>query len=330
MVSRPTVFLIGAGYIGLNVLDELLTAEYPVTVLTRHPEQASVLAERNVKPVLGSLSDVELLTDQTAKHTITINTASCDDLPSVQAILAGIRQRVAAGTPAIYIHTSGGGVLEDGALGMNKSEKIYHDNQPEEIESLPSTSMHRHVDIPIAQAAREFGDRAKIAVILPPLVYGLNPVHKRHSIALPALVRFALKRGFAGYVGAGHNVWSLVHVRDLGRAYLTLLGFVESSSPAVILENPYFFAENGSESSLLELASHVSQVLYEAGKLESPVAHTFAESDYDDVFGPMTGRGFGCNSRSRSVRLQALGWKPTERDIWTSLKEEEIPALLLG
>ncbi|KAJ5803352.1 uncharacterized protein N7503_005802 [Penicillium pulvis] len=169
MTPQPSVFLVGAGYIGLNVLDQLLAAAYPVTVLTRHPEQASALESRGVRTVLGSLSDVELLTTQVSKHTITINTASCDDLPSVQAILKGIRQRVAADTPAIYIHTSGTGALEDGASGMYKSEKIYHDNVPEDIEALPSTSLHRHVDIPIAQAAREFGDRAKIAVILPHL-----------------------------------------------------------------------------------------------------------------------------------------------------------------
>ncbi|KAJ5526833.1 hypothetical protein N7513_010992 [Penicillium frequentans] len=328
MTPRPSVFLVGAGYIGLNVLDQLLAAEYPVTVLTRHAEQASAVESRGVRTILGSLSDVELLTAQVAKHTITINTASCDDLPSVQAILTGIRQRVAADTPAIYIHTSGTGALEDGASGMYKSDKIYHDNVPEDIEALPSTSLHRHVDIPIAQAVREFGDRAKIAVILPPFVYGFNPVHKRHSIALPVLIRFALKHGFAGYVGEGLNTWSLVHVMDLGRAYLTLLAYVEKSSPAVFLENPYFFAENGSEASMFDVAKHVSQVLHEAGKLESPEAHRFVESDYDDVFGPFTERGFGCNSRSRSVRLQELGWKATEKDIWTSLKEDDAPAIL--
>ncbi|KAJ6102129.1 hypothetical protein N7486_004556 [Penicillium sp. IBT 16267x] len=329
MTPRPSVFLVGPGYIGLNVLDQLLAAEYPVTILTRHPEQASALEGRGVRAVLGSLSDVELLAAQVAKHTITINTASCDDLPSVQAILAGIRQRVAADAPAIYIHTSGTGVLEDGASGMYKNEKIYHDNVPEDIEALPSTSMHRHVDIPIAQAAREFGDRAKIAVILPPLVYGFHPLHKRHSVALPAMIRFALKRGFTGYVGEGKNTWSWVHVKDLGRAYLTLLAYIESSSPAILLENPYFFAENGSEASMLEYARHVSQVLHEAGRLESPEVHAFVESDYDEMFGPFTERAFGCNSRSRSVRLQALGWKPTEKDIWTSLKEDEVPALLM-
>ncbi|KAJ5803353.1 NAD(P)-binding protein [Penicillium pulvis] len=119
-----------------------------------------------------------------------------------------------------------------------------------------------------------------------------------------------------------------VHVMDLGRAYLTLLAYIERSPPAVLLENPYFFAENGSEASMLDVAKHISQVLHEAGKLESPEIQSFAESDYDDVFGPFTERGFGCNSRSRSVRLQALGWKPTEKDIWTSLKEDDAPAIL--
>ncbi|KAJ5720802.1 uncharacterized protein N7483_008736 [Penicillium malachiteum] len=328
MSSHPSVFLVGAGYIGLNVLDQLLDAGYPVTALTRRAEQASELEKRGVKTVSGTLSDTELLTAQTAQHEITINTASCDDLPSVEAILAGVRQRVASSKPVIYLHTSGTGALEDGAAGMYKNEKIYSDTIPGEINSLPGTLMHRHVDIPIIQAQQEFGSKAKIALMLPPLVYGINPAHSRHSIALPTLMRFALKHGFVGYVGEGQNVWSLVHVKDLGRAYLKLLSYIERSGPEVLLENPYFFAENGSEASMLEIAQHLAQALSDAGRLKGPQLKSFTEADYADIFGPFTERGFGCNSRCSSDRLRALGWKANEKDIWQSLEEDEAPELL--
>jgi nucleoside-diphosphate-sugar epimerase len=327
MASR-SVFLVGAGYIGQNILDELLAAKYSVKILIRRPEQASVFEKAGAKTVVGTLSDLELLTAQTAQHQITINTSSSDDLPSVEAILAGVRQRVQAGLQSIFIHTGGTGTLEDGANGMHKNDKIYRDDNPADIDAISPASMHRHVDIPIRDAAHDLGDKAKIVIILPPLVYGTNSAHNRHSFAQTGLVRFALKHGFSGYVGEGRNLWSVIHVKDLALAYMTLLAYVEKSATSTFQENPYFFAENGSEISNRESAEHIGQILYDMGKIQNSKARTFAESDYADVFGPMTPRGFGCNSRSCGIRLRDLGWEPKEKDIWTSWKEEEIPAIV--
>ncbi|KAI9695128.1 MAG: hypothetical protein M1820_008896 [Bogoriella megaspora] len=328
MASPPSVFLLGAGYIGQNVLDELPTTNHPVTTLVRRPEQATVLEQAGSKTVLGTLSDLDLITTTTAQHDVTINTASCDDLPSVEAILAGIRQRTAAGKQSIYIHTSGTGVLEDGALGMYKTDKIYRDDVPADIEGLSPTSMHRHVDIPLVQAAREFGDKAKIVILLPPLVYGVNPKHNRHTFALLHLVRFGLTHGFAGYVGEGTNVWSVVHVQDLGRAYIPLLAWIEKAAPAEVLANPYFFAESGEEVSMKEAAEHIGGALYDMGKLKSLKVQAFKEEDYQHVFGDFTAKALGCNSRSRAIRLRELGWKIKEKDAKTTWREDEIPSIV--
>jgi nucleoside-diphosphate-sugar epimerase len=327
MASSQSIFLVGAGYIGHNVFDQLLAANRAVTIFVRRPDQAALFEKAGAKTVLGTLSDLELLTAQAAQHEITINTASCDDLPSVEAILSGVRQRVHAGLPTIYLHTSGAGVLDDGALGKYKTDKIYRDDAPEDIDNLSPTAIHRHVDVPIVQAAREFGDKAKIVILLPPLVYGVNAAHKRHSFVLANVVRHALKRGFAGYVGDGQNVWSVVHVKDLARAYITLLAYIEKSAPSTFVENPYFFAEDGSEVSMLEVAEVVAQALHETGKIQGPNRHSFSESDYADVFGPLT-EILGCNSRNRAVRLRELGWEPKEKNALTTWKEEEIPSIV--
>lgn len=328
MASPSSVFLIGAGYIGQNVLDELLAANYPVTVLARRPEQASRFRKPGAKTVLGSLSDLELLTQHTAQHDITINTSTSDDLPSVQAILSGVRQRVNAGQPSTFIHTGGAGVLEDGALGMYKNEKIYRDDIPEDINAVSPTAFHRHVDLAVLQAAQDLGDKAKIVIVLPPLVYGFNEAHKRHSFALTALVRFALKHGFAGYIGEGRNAWSLIHIKDLARAYMVMLPYIQNCAAATFLQNPYFFVDNGSEASTREWAENVGRDLYEMGRIKSPEIRELVEADYADVVGPMTPRVFGCNSRSRAIRLRELGWEAKEKDIWTSWKEDEIPSIV--
>lgn len=328
MSSHPKTLLVGAGYIGQNVLDELLAAKYPVTVFVRRPEQASVFESQGAQTVLGTLSDLELLTIESSKHEIIINTASCDDLPSVEAILAGVRRRADAGQPVTYLHTSGTGALCDESYGMYQGEVVYRDDEPADIHAIPIESMHRHVDIPIVAAAQELGDKAKIAILLPPLAYGVHPTHKRHSMAMPALTRFALKHGFAGQVGKGVNLWSVVHVRDLGRAYVTVLGDLERSTPAKILNNPFYFAENGTEVSFGAVSRHVGRVLYDLGRIESPEPKPWTDEDYKDLFGPLTALGFGGNSRSRAIRLQDLGWEAKEKDIWSSYTEDEAPLLL--
>lgn len=328
MTSKPSVFLVGAGYIGQNVLDELLSAKHPVTVLVRRTEQASILESQGAKTVFGTLESLELLTTQSAKHEIIINTASCDDLPSVQAILAGVRRRADAGQPVTYLHTSGTGALQDTAKGMYKNEKVYRDDQPAEIHEIPITSMHRHVDIPIVETAQELGDKAKIAIVLPPLVYGIHPVHKRHSMAMPILTRFALKWGFMGLVGKGANVWSLVHVLDLARAYMVILKDLASLPSAKILENPFYFAENGAEASFAQMTEHAAQVLYGLNKIESPQPRVWTEEDYPHVIGPATPLALGCNSRSRAIRLRDLGWETHEKDIWSSYQDDEVLVML--
>ena len=313
---------------GQNIVVVLLATKFPVTTFVRRPEQAAVFESAGAKTVLGSLSDLELLTVQAAQHEITINTATADDLPSVEAILAGVRQRMQAGLPSIYLHTSGTGALQDGAMGTHNNGKIYRDDAPADIEALPSTSLHRHVDIPVVQATREFGDKAKIVIMLPALVYGYNPAHKRHTMMISILVRFALKRGFCGYVGEGRNVWSAVHVLDLARAFKTLLAHVEEAPPGAFVENPYFFAEGGSEYSMLEVAGHLAQVLHDSGRIPGAKVQSWSESDYADLLGPMTPVALGCNARSRAVRLRELGWEPKEKDMWTGWKEDEISSMV--
>lgn len=70
MAPHRSVLLISAGYVGQNILDELLAAKYPVTTFVRRPEQAAVLESAGAKIVLGSLNDLELLTAQAAQHEI--------------------------------------------------------------------------------------------------------------------------------------------------------------------------------------------------------------------------------------------------------------------
>ncbi|KIW24957.1 uncharacterized protein PV07_10633 [Cladophialophora immunda] len=326
--TGKSVFLIGPGFIGREVVDLLLQENYTVTTLTRREAYATELQQSGAKTVLGSLDDRDTIVKQTLTSDIVIHTATADHLPSVEAVIAGIEQRASQGKQTIFIHTSGTSLLSDDAKGEYKSDKIFYDDKPEDIDALPDSASHRLIDLAIVRARKRLGNSAKLVIMIPPLIYGANPKYQRLSIQLPTLTRFALKHGYAGYVGKGESVWSEIHVLDLARGYLTLLHWLEQTDASKVLENPYFFCENGQEFAWRDAVAQVGKALHAAGRIKSPEPKSIPESDFDDLFGKYTAWVVGSNSRSRANRLRALGWEPKEKGLMASLAEDEIPILL--
>lgn len=330
MSTATKVFIVGPGFIGWNIVDLLVAEGYAVSGLVRRKEHADGIKASGASAVMGDLNDKALITEQTSAHDITIHTATADHLPSVEAVLDGIKMRAIKGQMSTFIHTSGTSVLDDGANGQYKSDKVYHDNNRAEIDSVPDSAPHREIDLAILQAQRELGEKAKLSIMIPPLIYGFNPAHKRLTIQIPTLTRFALKHGYAAHVGKGEPVESNVHVMDLARAYIVLLHHMEKSSPASLLENPYYFCEGSgdNEASWKEVGRVIGEGLHKAGKVQNPAPETLPEDLYGDVFGPFTGAVIGLNSRSRAIRLRELGWQPREKDWKRSYFEDELPEIL--
>ncbi|KAF2089273.1 NAD(P)-binding protein [Saccharata proteae CBS 121410] len=328
MSTNKTVFIVGPGFIGWNVLDLLVASDYTVSALVRRPAHASAIAASGATPIHGELDDSDLIASHSAQNAIIIHTATADHLPSAKAVLRGVKARADRGESTIYIHTSGTSVLDDGSKGAFKGEKVYSDERPEEIDALPDDAMHREIDLEIVRASKELGERAKIAIMIPPEVYGYNMAHKRLTIQFPTLARFALKHGFSGHVGKGLSVESQIHVKDLARGYIVLLNWMESTIPSEVLKNPYFFCENGREFSWREAAEEIGKSLHKAGKISDPEPREVTENLYGDLFGDWTPGVIGLNSRSRADRLRKLGWEPREKGVWESWNEDELPALL--
>ena len=201
---------------------------------------------------------------------------------------------------------------------------MYPDTVRSGIDSVLDDAPHRAIDLAIVNAQKEFGDKAKLAIMIPPLIFGFNPAHKRVSIQLP------LKHRFSGQVGKGLAVESSIHVLDLSRAYVVLHHHMEKSPPSVLLGNPYFFCESSGdhEHSWLEVAKAIGQGLHTAGKLQDPAPRTISDDLYNELFADSTSCVLGLNSRSRAVRLRELGWQPQEKDWKRSLLEDELPQIL--
>lgn len=327
-MSGKSVFIIGPGFIGWNVLELLVAEGYRVTGLVRRKEHAKSIESSGAKAVLGDLHDKPLIARETAKADVVFHTATADDLPSVEAVLDGVKQRAAEGRPTIYIHTSGTSVLDDGAKGAFKGEIVYDDKNPAAIDALPDNAPHRPIDLTIVRTAKELGEKAKLAIMVPPEIYGYNPKHDRISIQLPTVARFALVNGYSGHVGKGLSVESQVHVLDLARAYIVLLHAMEKHPASWVLDDPYFFCENGKEFSWKEVGEKVGESLFKAGRIKDPNPKELTDEDFEQLFGEYTSAVLGLNSRSRALRLRDLGWEPREKSIWESWEQDELPALL--
>lgn len=152
-----------------------------MTGFVRRNEHADQIKASGASAVIGDLGDKAKITEQTAQHDIVFHTATADHLPSAQAILDGVKQRAQNGQSTIYIHTSGTSVLDDGAAGSKKSERVYHDSVKSEVDSVPDDAPHREIDLAITNTQKELGEKAKMAIMIPPLIYGC----KSEVTALP-------------------------------------------------------------------------------------------------------------------------------------------------
>jgi hypothetical protein len=247
--SGKEVFLIGPGYIGREVVDRLLENGYKVTTLVRRKEAAQELEKDGVKTVMGTIDDANIITEQTNKSDIVIHTATADHIESVEAVIVGIDQRAGNNLHTIYIHTSGCSFLSDDSNGEYKSDMIYSDKKPEDMDARPDSASHRSIDLAIIKARQRLGKNAKMFIMLPPLIYGATQ-HGRLSIQVITMARFTIKHKYAGYAGKGKSVWGLIHVKDLSYGYMTMLQWLETCSSEVALEHPYFFCESGEEISV--------------------------------------------------------------------------------
>jgi uncharacterized protein YbjT (DUF2867 family) len=134
MTSSPSsVFLTGAtGYVGGDYLQVLLSLPNPpkqVSALVRSADKGKLLAslsthKTTIEPIIGTLQDHDLLTKLAAEHDLTLETADSDDLPMVQAIIAGLKKRTENGKEAVFIHVSGTGTLSEYDDGMCEGKLV--------------------------------------------------------------------------------------------------------------------------------------------------------------------------------------------------------------
>ncbi|KAM0751789.1 NAD(P)-binding protein [Meredithblackwellia eburnea MCA 4105] len=292
-----TAFILGAGYIAGSLLDALQrTGAYKISVLVRNPEQAAKLLDLGINAILADLDSEETIRAMAKNSDVILHAAASDHLPSVKAILKGLKDREETDTPAVFIHLTGAGSLMDKSDGSETSDVIYSDTEPGKIDSLPEGSSHKaaHKLISETLRSRTLGS-TRLAVVLPGLIYGVGsgPFNKLSS-QVPGIIREALKDRQVSIPGAGAAIWSNIHVANLASYYVYLISHLQKSPLSL---NPYYLPET-SATTMLSISLAVHKILSSKGLVDKEPRNVAA-------FNTLLTN----NARSRGVRLRDAGWK---------------------
>ncbi|KAH8882405.1 NAD(P)-binding protein [Thozetella sp. PMI_491] len=324
----PTIFITGVtGYIGGHAT-LLMAAKHPewqINALVRDEAKAAAIKKAipSVNTVIGSLSDLDILSQESAKADVVLNLASADDIPAIKAYLRGLSERP-AGAKRFLIHTSGTGMLADFSTGAgNEAPRIYSDvDDVDEITSLPLTHFRRDVELEVINGGEALN--VQTAIVSPPTIYGIGqgPL-KNRSIQVPALIHGVLSRGKSFTVGDGKNVWDLVHVDDVSRAFILLTeeALKENGGAASWGKDGYYFTD-ANEFRWVEIAQAVAKYLADKGVIPTAELDKLSPEESAKIhpWGPLI---WGSNARSRGQRLRKLGWKPESPTVF-----EELPAMV--
>ncbi|MFC6335596.1 NAD-dependent epimerase/dehydratase family protein [Pseudomonas sp. CCM 7891] len=295
------VFVTGAaGFIGGSIATGLVKAGHSVTGLVRSAEQAAEMTALGITPVVGSLDDSAVLTEQAKKADAVINAASSDHRGAIETLLAALR-----GSNKPLLHTSGSSIVGDASGGKSSEVVYFEDNLPE-----PSVDKAARVAIDnlILAAAK---DGVNSAVICNTLIYGHSLGVKRDSVQLPRLLKQARKSAVVRHVGPGQNIWSNVHIEDVVALYLLAL---EKNIPGT-----FYFVES-SEASFIDMTTAIAQALGLGQPQDWSLADAEAEWGYE-----MANYGLGSNSRVRGKHArELLGWVPKRTSVVEWIRNEMV------
>jgi len=286
------IFITGsAGFIGGSIATGLIKKGHKVTGLVRSAEQAAEMTALGITPIVGTLDESALLTEQARKADAVINAASSDHRGAVEALIAGLK-----GSNKPFLHTSGSSIVGD-ASGGKASDDIYYEDQ------LPEPTVDKAARVAIDNlviAAAKEGVRS--AVICNTLIYGHSLGVKRDSVQLPRLLKQARKSGVVRHVGTGQNIWSNVHIEDVVELYALAL----EKNPA----GTFYFVESG-EAAFCDMSNAIAKVLDLGTAQDWPLKDAEAEWGYE-----MANYGLGSNSRVRGKHAaELLGWAPKRTSV---------------
>ncbi len=295
--NQVKIFVTGAsGYIGGSVAAGLINRGHQICGLVRSDARAEQVRQRGIEPVLGQLSDLEVLARMASECDAVINAANAEDRASAETFVKAL-----AGSGKAFLQTSGSSVLADLSEGK-QSDAVYDEDTA--FTPLPGRAPRVAVNQLVLDGASQ---NLRSVVIAPTLIYGRGHGVNPSSIQVPWLIELAKQKNCAHHIGPGENIWANVHIDDLVDLYALAL----EKAPA----GAFYYAENG-ENSMREICQTINNLYRFSG---TPQSMTVAEA------AKIWGEGaanytMGSNSRARAKRArQELGWSPSQPSLLEDL-----------
>ncbi|KAL2314909.1 NAD dependent epimerase/dehydratase [Schizosaccharomyces pombe] len=290
------IFVTGAaGFIGSEIVRQLLEAGHEVVGLVRSEENAAKLRAAGGTPYIGTLEDLDTLKKGVAQCDGVIHTAFVHDFSIYQEackldarVIEAIGE-VLRGTERPLITTSVTAVLSsNGKLGT-------------EISEVPQPPIPRQLGEVTTLKFASQGVRASI-LRLPPTVHGAGD----HAF-VPMLINVAKNKGVSAYIGNGMNCWPAVHRTDAANLFVLAL---EKGTAGSIY---HAVAEEGIP--IKEIAGMIGK------RLDIPVISVSSE-EATEHFGFLSSFLSVDNPTSSILTQQRLGWKPTHSTLMTDLASD--------
>lgn len=312
------IFITGAaGYIGSRVTQFALRSGYTVHGLTRTPAKAAQLSALGATPIVGDMSQLDLLRSEAAQADIVIHLADAwiDDFSqpydnvvridgaAVDAMAEGLAQ--SKSERKLFVGTSGVGVVQPREDGGETDEDAPEDANP----INGRIRCEKHI---LSKAGVGNGEGSgngvgiKVCIMrLPPFVYG------RGDSGVKLFMGIFAKVGAVVRIGDGEVKTSVVHVDDAARAYVCAL------EKACLRPGEIKKIYNATATSDVSFRDFTDAM---ADGLGLPVrAMDVAEAI--QFAGPLAGGFFSQRIRGKGERARdELGWRPTEVGITEDIR----------
>jgi nucleoside-diphosphate-sugar epimerase len=292
------VVVIGAtGYVGSGVARAFVKHGHSVHGLARSSANRDTLRLAGITPVDADISDASSLPGILEPYDIIVMAASVKF--EHEAGIARSLVNACKDGDKHLLWTSGTGVLSIEAEDGSWNQNTFAEDDPF---PFPARRI-RTIRFPIENFIRESASsNLRTYVIRPPLIFGRNG-----SIQIPQIFESVRRTGSACYLGLGLNLYSAVHIDDLGEVYRLA---VERGTPGAL-----YHAVAG-EANFRSIAEAVAKVC-------GCNAKSLSYRDACEVWGQIwVDLALAVNSRSIAKRsVEELQWAPRHLDVIGEIRE---------
>jgi nucleoside-diphosphate-sugar epimerase len=279
------IFVTGAtGFIGTEMVKELIEAGHQVRGLTRSDAGAEQLKAAGAEVHRGDLGDLESLRSGAAGMDAVVNLAFNHDFSKFAENGEDERNAIEAlgsvlAPGSLLVVTSGTG-MASGGPGHVRTEA----DPPANSAAIPRQPEQT------ARAAAERGVR--VAIVRLPQVHDT-----RKQGLVPLLTQMAREKGVSAYIGEGANRWAAAPLKDVAHLYRLA---VEQTAPGVTV----YHAVQEEGVAMREIAETLGK------GLKVPVVSLDAETAAEHFGWFAHFAGFDMPASSEWTR-KTLGWNPT-------------------